>query len=319
MSGCRICGNDRGNRAHRARESFSGSWTEFDYLECARCGCLQICEIPPDLDRYYADGYYAYEAVKVRSQGALEKALRRWRAASWLSASPGIGRLLFGTALPEHFQWMRTAGMRLDSSILDIGCGSGKLLLRLAREGFSELQGVDPYIGGDIVHDNGVTIRHGSLEQTRGAYDLVMLHHSFEHMPEPLAALARVRERVKPGGVALVRIPVCDSHGWRKYGSCWGALDAPRHLYLHTVRSMHVLAGQSGFEITQVSYDQTAKTLLASEMLLRDRPLCQLDRYRGKDPDALFAPESLRQFDALARTLNQTRDGDTACFYLRRV
>ena len=31
----------------------------------ARCGCLQIAEIPPDLARYYpGEGYYSYRAPK---------------------------------------------------------------------------------------------------------------------------------------------------------------------------------------------------------------------------------------------------------------
>ena len=50
---CRICGNATGNRLHRAREMQFGTGEEFDYVECAGCGCVQIAEIPADLQRFY--------------------------------------------------------------------------------------------------------------------------------------------------------------------------------------------------------------------------------------------------------------------------
>jgi hypothetical protein len=42
---CRVCGNSSGNRVHRAREMFAGTRDEFDYVECASCGTLQIREV----------------------------------------------------------------------------------------------------------------------------------------------------------------------------------------------------------------------------------------------------------------------------------
>jgi hypothetical protein len=52
---CRICGNERDNRLHRAREMFMGTRDPFTYVECAACGTLQISEAP-DLRPYYPGG-----------------------------------------------------------------------------------------------------------------------------------------------------------------------------------------------------------------------------------------------------------------------
>jgi cyclopropane fatty-acyl-phospholipid synthase-like methyltransferase len=53
----------------------------------------------------------------------------------------------------------------LESKILDVGCGAGELLLRLAEETFSDLTGLDPLIEGDILYKNGVKILKKELAE----------------------------------------------------------------------------------------------------------------------------------------------------------
>src|SRR2546421_7013807 len=60
MTDCRICGNNENNRTYLARELHLGLGDEFEYFECARCGCLQIKEIPEDLRKYNPSEYYSY-------------------------------------------------------------------------------------------------------------------------------------------------------------------------------------------------------------------------------------------------------------------
>ena len=56
---CRICGNSENNRKHIAREMMFGTRERFEYLECARCGTVQLIDVP-DLSRYYPEDYYAH-------------------------------------------------------------------------------------------------------------------------------------------------------------------------------------------------------------------------------------------------------------------
>ena len=63
---CRICGNASDNRAHVAREMMFGTRERFDYVECARCGCLQIRDVPADLSPYYPADYYSLAAPRRR-------------------------------------------------------------------------------------------------------------------------------------------------------------------------------------------------------------------------------------------------------------
>jgi SAM-dependent methyltransferase len=295
-------------------------WHEvFEYLECARCGCLQIAAIPGDLAKYYpSDGYYSYKAPKKKHYPAWLLWLRHQRTRWWLGEFSPAGALLGALSRPgEHFDWFRHARLNLDSRILDVGCGAGSLLLKLQREGFRSLLGADPFIQADIDHGNGVRILKRGAEALEGEFDFVMLHHSFEHVPDPAATLLALRPRLAPGGTLLLRVPVADCFARRKYGLNWMAWDAPRHLYLHTRKSMDVLAAGAEMRVTDVIYDSTGQQFTSSELYLRGIPYVEHGKYRpGHRADA-FSQADWDRYQAEAAELNRKGEGDTACFYLK--
>ena len=321
---CRICGNTEGNAAYFPKEMMFGWREEFEYFECGRCGCLQIARIPENLARYYpSEGYYAYKPPKKKHYPAWVLRLRHERTRYFLGefslAGAVIGPL---SKRPEHFDWFRQGRVSLASRIVDIGCGAGGLLLKLQREGFRSLLGADPFIQADIDYGNGVRILKRGLEELEGEFDFIMLHHSFEHMPDPAAALEALARRLAPEGTLLLRIPVSDCYARRKYGLDWMAWDAPRHLYLHSVKSMQLLAAGAGLQIAGIVYDSSGQQFSSSELYIRGVPYVEHGKYRpdrGKDarPDA-FSQEEWDGFQAKAAELNRKGEGDTACFYLRK-
>ena len=114
---CRICGNQADNSCHFPREMLFGWREEFEYLECARCGCLQIARIPADLAKYYpAHGYYSYKAPKIKRYPAWLRGLRRERTRYRLGERSALGALLDSVSKSaEHFAWFRSRGVSLDS------------------------------------------------------------------------------------------------------------------------------------------------------------------------------------------------------------
>jgi 2-polyprenyl-3-methyl-5-hydroxy-6-metoxy-1,4-benzoquinol methylase len=52
----------------------------------------------------------------------------------------------------------------LRTRILDVGSGSGELLLFLRKKGFHHLMGIDAFIGRELIYDNGVRVIHGSID-----------------------------------------------------------------------------------------------------------------------------------------------------------
>jgi SAM-dependent methyltransferase len=163
-----------------------------------------------------------------------------------------------------------------------------------------------------------VRILKRGLDHLDGEYDFVMLHHSFEHIPDSAAALAALGRRLAPGGTLLIRIPVADSFARQHYGINWLNWDAPRHLYLHTRRSMELLAASAGMEIFSVAYDSHAQQFVSSELYARGVPYVEHGKYRpGESPDA-FSRDQWDGYAAQAAELNRRGEGDTACFLLRQ-
>lgn len=300
-----------------------GSHEVFEYTECARCGCLQIAAIPEDLAKYYpSDGYYAYKAPRQKHYPGWLLWLRHQRTRWWLGEFAPAGALLGALSRPgEHFDWLRHARLNLDSRILDVGCGAGGLLLKLQREGFRSLLGADPFIQADIDYGNGVRILKREAEALEGEFDFVMLHHSFEHVPDPAATLRALRPRLAAGGTLLLRVPVADSAARRRYGINWYQWDAPRHLFLHTRRSVEILASAAGMQVQMVMHDSTGQQFTSSELYLRGIPYVEHGRYRpggGENARAdAFSQEEWDRYQAEAAALNRNGEGDSACFYLK--
>lgn len=327
MFKCRICDNKEGNKSFIAREMQFGLQDEFEYIECAQCGCLQIKEIPDDLSKYYPKNYYSYRAAQSTSQheigikGFKKRFIRDQITNYYLNRNSRLGAWLErkSSLSADYPPWMRlqklNLRMNLKSSILDVGCGRGHLLHELVSFGFSNLTGVDPFIERDI-NDNGIRIWKKQLDALDQQFDFIMLHHSFEHMPEPLATLKQLRRLLKDEGHLLIRIPLAGSYAWRKYGINWMALDAPRHLHLHTLKSMKQLADQAGFKVQEVNFDAEGFGIAASEQYLKNIPLMAPESFFVNPTQTIFSDEELESFRKQDEELNKTGEADCAGFYL---
>lgn len=325
---CRICEEAGAHQIYRAREMMFGTREEFAYFMCSNCGCLQIQEIPSALSFYYPSNYYSIgQSNKIPRHRKLPRPrafLEKLRARTALF---GKGYKLSHLAaqfvdIPPEINpagpFIRACGIRSwKASFLDVGCGSRSWWLSdLQALGFSKLVGVDPHIEHDI-DEHGITIRKAKLHDMEGQFDLITLHHSLEHIPDQIGTLGAVKARLKPDGHCLIRIPLVSSLVWELYGTDWVELDAPRHLYLHSVKSMEILCKCAGFEIVQTTWDSGAFQFYGSEQYRRDIPLTAENSY-WKDPSRSdFTYREIAEFDQLAAIANQERRGGRACFLIR--
>ena len=210
---CKICGNTENNRTYTAKEMMFGLKDEFGYLECSNCKCLQLIEIPGDLARYYPEDYYSYFSkgeehhIQHSFSKTLKRNLKKGLLNHYLKGRSPIGKMLT-PKLSSYYPWIKTGMLTNSSNILDVGCGSGELLLKMYNDGFLRLTGLDPFIKEDIHYNCGITIHKKTLDQLTDKYDLIMMHHAFEHMDEPLQIIKNIRRLLNPKGIALIRIPV---------------------------------------------------------------------------------------------------------------
>ncbi len=317
MNNCRICGNQKGNKIHTAREMMFGYRDRFDYIECAQCGCVQIREIPGNLSIYYPKDYYAHHAQGNSKECFLRRMIHRQRASYCFSGKNPIGFLWARVVgIPDHFAWLKKGKVRFDSKILDVGCGAGNLLLKMKREGFKNLSGIDLYIEKDLDYGASLTIQKKEIAELEGFYDFIMMHHSFEHMAEPLEVMKHIYRLLKPDRYALIRIPIALSYAWKKYGVNWVQLDPPRHLFLHTIKSMNLLVEKVNLSIEDIVYDSSGLQFNGSEQYIKDIPLFDDRSYYMNPGNSMFSKQQIQEFKDKAAELNKKQEGDQACFYL---
>lgn len=320
---CRICGNAERNVPFIAREMYFGTREEFAYFECSSCGCVQIRDIPADMTRYYPDDYYSFrEAVFVHQGGPRRAAMRaKFRLKYFFFDKPALRSLverIRGKRFYYPFDAVRLgrAGLGKDAAVLDVGCGTGKILSELRECGFRNVYGIDPYIKGDIVFRNGVRITRCGLDGVTGKFDLIILNHSFEHMPDPAGVLRHLARLLAGGGMVVISIPTADSYAWATYRENWFGLDPPRHFHLHTRRSMQILARKAGFAVADVECVSTSTQFVASEQYVRGIPYFADTSCFVNPGRSAFTRRDVRRFERTAWRLNEEGRGDEARYYL---
>ena len=244
---CNVCGSTQtaqalvaGNR-HGRHDLLPER--EFVYRRCSDCGNLFLTGVTFDsayYATYYPEDYYSAESA---GRGPLNQAVRvlaryshaRKRRLIVRHTARGPGRL----------------------RILDIGCGAGEFLAALPPAAFDRVGlEINPN-GVAAARSKGVDVIHGdirSLAPDTQPFDIVTLWHVLEHVPDPAALLAAIRRIKKDSGVIVFAVPNTESLGFKLGGALWFHLDAPRHVFLPRVQTMHWLLRHCGYrELSTVS------------------------------------------------------------------
>lgn len=319
---CKICTNSENNKAYRVREMMFGFRDEFTYFECSKCGCLQIAEIPRDMDKYYPPNYL--KPFHDRPSGNFIARFLRIRRDRYVLFNTGLIGNLLNKRYPrmyraDVFQAIAKECVSCGSRILEVGCGSGEVLYLLRDVGIRNLVGVDPYTSHEVLED-GIRILKTTFHELPDSqrFDLIVFNHSLEHIPDQLQTILKVSNMLTENGVCLIRVPLKTERIWNLYGVDWVQIDAPRHFYIHTMRSFNHLAGEAGLIVKDVTFDSTAFQFWGSEQYKRDIPLRAENSYAIKPETSIFTPDEIREFSMMAGELNKANQGDQASFRLMR-
>ena len=153
-----------------------------------------------DFQDFYTAGYSLSDPGEAERMG-------RWRALGARSKADHVVKLL------------ARAGLR-PSTLVEIGCGDGALLAELAA------RGVAPVLDGfelsppaaEIARERGVARRVEVFDGVEvpaedGAYDLAVVSHVLEHVPEPMSLL---REAARVAPAVLIEVPLEDNRSARR-------------------------------------------------------------------------------------------------------
>ena len=315
---CAICEAVGDFKTYALKEMMFGFKDEFKYFECEECGCFQIENIPLNMEKFYPKDYYAY---KQQNQTVIKpnyfKALQFDQISGHHKSILGlIASFKYKSAQYNWFKNLKIA--KETAKVLDIGCGEGQLLKSLYKAGFKNLTGVDPYIEKDISYNSNLNIFKKEIFDLTDNFDLIMLHHSLEHMPNQQDVIKVLSEILSKDGKLLIRIPIMSQPLFEKYGVDLVSLDPPRHFFIHTIKSITLLLAKYGLIIYKTEYDAEITEFVASEQYKKGISMNSAESYFTDPKLNSISKKEKEGYEYSINKLNAEGKSSTAIFYIQK-
>jgi len=236
---CNLCGSNDTEPVYAEKDRLMKLPGSFQLVRCRQCGLLYINPRPTfeEMGRFYPDDYLPYKVTRENASSSvahLDHSYGYWKRARLIHAHyPQGGR------------------------ILDVGCATGDFLHMMERVGNWEVHGVEVDSGAASSARKvyGLDVKDGQLTDVHypGAhFDVITIWDVLEHVHDPSAYLADMHRILRPGGLAIVRVPNVETWDARLFGEHWVGLDAPRHLYIFSAQTLEVFLEKAGFTVQKM-------------------------------------------------------------------
>lgn len=228
---------------------------EWSVQRCTSCMLTFTAPRPSEAEllQYYPAHYHVYHPDAPVRSSIVGGTLRRLAMAPYT--------LRFGDA-----DW--TLAPFGSGRFLDVGCGAGGVLRQMADRGWT-CAGID--LSPTAVAISRRAVREATVEEATlttfepdRPFALISLQYVLEHLPDPVASLARCRELLEPGGYLLISVPNIDSFEARVFARRWMGLEIPRHLTHFSRATLSSLLQRKGFEISRIRPGMFASSLSES-------------------------------------------------------
>ena len=207
---------------------------DFAVHVCANCGSGVTSPLAgaDEFAGFYGAGYGSHGEPSRGPYARLSSSLKQAQVTALLRRPP------FSRALASD-----------PGRALDVGCARGDLGAGLRGRGWS-VDGIEPspraaaLAGTRGVRVLGATVSGAAL--SRGSYDLIVLRHSLEHLPDPLADMRALAASLSDTGRVVVSLPNFAAWQRSRFSSRWFHLDLPRHRVHFTPSSLERLLASAG-------------------------------------------------------------------------
>ncbi len=251
-----------------------------DIYVCRDCG---LARSRPPLDLGEIEDLYRdvedpeYFASEIERRDSFRAALVRLES-RLDPRGPSAYALRASADPPKHCE----GGPGPRGKLLEIGSSVGLFLDEARRAGW-DAYGVEPSRwAAESARARGLSVFNGTLEEfvaEGGQFDVVVSWDVFEHLEDPVAALKRAYELLRPGGLFVFTTVNLGGLGRKLFRGRWPWF-MRMHLHYFTKESLTRMVRGSGFEVLSTSTE--AKTLKLGYVLDRARgflgPLASLAR-----------------------------------------
>ena len=171
------------------------------------------------------------------------------------------------SSLPLSGEFLRKIGP--DTTVLDVGCGSGQFLYRLKETTGCMVQGLD--LSENAVQSARQTFNldvfQGTIDEAPfqdNFFDVITAWSYIEHVNNPHGVIQKMFTLLKPGGYLILKTPNIASFNARFFKEKWYHLDCPRHLFLFSPETLTAMLEKTGVAIHAIDFEKNSKGLLAS-------------------------------------------------------
>ena len=310
---CKICGNAQGNTVYMVKERLLNRGDTFAYLKCNACGALILNQSVENIAAYYPSSYNPF------ASGEDIQAAKRKDRLLTVFLIHGKGKWMFEqlvkrTSIPIQVKRLFGTSLHRNARILDIGCARGAWLDFMWKIGWKQLTGLDLYCEDDNRRERRWRFISGDIFSIQNErFDCITFNHSFEHMENPLQILEQAGRLLKKGGVCVIAVPLCSGIGWELYKENYCQIDAPRHYFLYTRKSMEVLCQKAGMYIERMYYDSYDGGILHVSDGYKNTDKSQ------KDICTYFPRTRQLRFREIEERAVHAGKGDEAVFYIKKA
>lgn len=142
--------------------------------------------------------------------------------------------------------------------LLEIGCGMGFLLAKFRDDGW-QAEGIEPNRGYcELIQEyHGIKASPTILEEAAepaNSFDVIVMLHVIEHVPDPLGTLKEIHRVLKPGGALILETPRYDSLMFKLMRHRERSVSCDGHIYFFTTKTLTEMCRKAGFEVDSVKY-----------------------------------------------------------------
>ena len=186
--------------------------------------------------------------------------------------------------------------------LLEVGSGLGYLMSWFRDDGWN-VMGVEPNVALNRHAKKTLNLEVVSaiLPNARlfsESFDVVLMMHVIEHVPDPFETLSEIFRVLRPGGSLVVETPCYDTLMFKLLGKRERSLSCNGHIYFFTSRTLKALVERVGFRIVRV--DRVGRTLTLGRFTYNLGIVAKSSRVQG----ALERTSNLFGLDRVALTVN---------------